>query len=137
MLESFYYTVERGIIVETEEGSDNLARSVFALQERMKELDCVYKIFNELHKSSTADEAVKSVMEQLPQGFRFPEQMAIRIEIDGNEHRSVDQWSDERMISTEIVVSGKEIGTISVSLTEELDIKEALFLKKKRNFFRE
>ena len=132
MLESFYYTVERGIIVETEEGSDNLARSVFALQERMKELDCVYKIFNELHKSSTADEAVKSVMEQLPQGFRFPEQMAIRIEIDGNEHRSVDQWSDERMISTEIVVSGKEIGTISVSLTEELDIKGSPFLKEEK-----
>ncbi len=118
--------------MSTEEGSDNLARSVFALQERMKELDCVYRIFNELHKSSTADEAVVSALEQLPRGFRFPELTAIRIEIDGNEHRSVDQWSDERMISAEIVVNGKKIGTISVSLTEELDIKGSPFLKEEK-----
>ncbi|MBN2252090.1 MAG: PAS domain S-box protein [Kosmotogaceae bacterium] len=118
--------------MEIEEGSDNLARSVFALQERMKELDCIYKIYSSLHESSTADEAVESVMEKLPQGFRFPEQMAIRIEIDGNEHRSVEQWSDERMLSSEIVVNGREVGTVSVSLTEEIDIRGSPFLKEEK-----
>jgi len=123
--------------VAIEEGSDDLARSVFALQERMKELDCIYKIYSALHESSTVDEAVESVMEQLPQGFTFPEQIAVRIEIEGNEYIYNEQWSDERMISAGIDMNGREIGTISVSLTEEIDIRRDPFLKEEKKLLSE
>lgn len=112
-----------------EEGSDKLEKFVFALQERMKELDCIYKISSALHGSSTANEAVSLLIDQLPKGFRFTDQVSIRIEFNGSIWNSGDNWSNERAISSDIVVNGKKMGEVSISLINESLLKDEPFLK--------
>ncbi|HNS34722.1 MAG TPA: PAS domain-containing protein, partial [Mesotoga sp.] len=115
-----------------EEGSDKLEKFVFALQERMKELDCIYKISSALHGSSTANEAVSLLIDQLPKGFRFTDQVSIRIEFNGSIWNSGDNWSNERAISSDIVVNGKKMGEVSISLINESLFKDEPFLKEER-----
>ena len=115
-----------------EEGSDKLAKSILALQEQMKELDCIYKISSALHGSSTANEAVGLLIDQLPKGFRFTDQVSIRIEFNGSIWNSGDNWSNERAISSDIVVNGKKMGEVSVSLINESLFKDEPFLKEER-----
>ncbi|MFA7427171.1 hypothetical protein [Mesotoga sp.] len=116
-----------------EKGSDISEESVLALQERIKELDCLYKIYKSLHKATNSDEAVRLVLDQLAGGFRYPDLVTVRIVIDGRQCSSKDTWHESRTIFSDLIVDGRTVGEIGVSLSDQVKFPGEPFLDEERN----
>jgi len=119
--------------VRKEKGSDIPEESVLALQERIKELDCLYKIYKSLHNATNSDEAVQLVLNQLAGGFRYPDHVSVRIVIDGRQCSSKDTWYESRTIFSDLVVNGRKAGEIEVSLSDQVQFPGEPFLDEERN----
>jgi nitrate/nitrite-specific signal transduction histidine kinase len=120
--------------VRKEKGSDISEESVLALQERIKELDCLYKIYKSLHKATNSDEAVRLVLDQLAGGFRYPDLVTVRIVIDGRQCSSKDTWHESRTIFSDLIVDGRTVGEIGVSLSDQVKFPGEPFLMKRETF---
>jgi len=101
------------------------------LQERRKELNCLYQVEELLHneKAPMAD-LFKSIIQIIPRGWQFPDVAQVRIQYldqvyfsDGFRHSSRQQKAD-------IYVQEKKVGEIEVSYSKEVPISEdGYFLK--------
>ncbi|MGM0469778.1 MAG: hypothetical protein ACQERB_13340 [Promethearchaeati archaeon] len=69
--------------------TEKLANSERKLRERVKELDCLYKISNVLCQPiSAVDDIFKDVLKNLRVGFQFPEDVSAKIIFQGKEYFS-------------------------------------------------
>ena len=86
-----------------------------ALEERIKELNCLYTLSRLLADSRTVEEAVGAVLKTLPPAFQFPDSAISRVLIDGRVYSSREEWFPDRSIRCKLLIGGREAGCVEVS----------------------
>jgi signal transduction histidine kinase len=106
-----------------------------ALKERVKELTCLYGISQIAQKPDTTIETImKSIVEQIPQAWQFPEIAYARITLDDTEYSSLYFAPGTYAQSRDIVVKGEKRGTIEVVYSEKKpEFEFGVFLPEEEN----
>ncbi len=94
---------------------------VDSLEERAKELDCLYHIEEILsnYDESLADISHK-IIQAMPSGCRYPEQCQTRLTFENTSYSSPDYVKTPWEQSADIVAHDMVIGTITISYKEEM-----------------
>ena len=107
---------------------------VESLQERAKELNCLYRVDEILvAPERSIAEVCHQIVEALPPGWRYPEACAVRLSL--REHRCQTAGFKETpwFLTAPVLAEGQEVGRLSVHYAEEKPpADEGPFLKEER-----
>ncbi len=102
-------------------------RALYALNERIKELTCLYTINQIYQDNSDEPEAlVQKIVEHIPKAFQYSEVAFAVIKIGKNEFIYGKKQKTGNYISCNIELEGKNIGTISVFYPGFVDTEEPM-----------
>ncbi|MFH1279141.1 MAG: PEP/pyruvate-binding domain-containing protein [Candidatus Eisenbacteria bacterium] len=104
------------------------------LQERAKELNCLYEVENQLNRTDVPlDEVLQGVVDAIPPGFQHPRVCRARIVYGGKEFRSGEISTAEWRIEVPLRVQDEQVGGICVCYVEEMPAEdEGPFLAEER-----
>ena len=105
------------------------------LNERIKELNCLYRISNLLKKQdSPLENILQGVADTIPSGWRFPEITCARITFRGREFKSRGFLETPWGLKSAITMGGRTAGEVSVYYLEAKPAStgEGPFLKEER-----
>jgi len=89
------------------------------LNERVKELQCMYAVAESLQTRESVDEMLQDAATLLPAGWQYPEIACGRVRFDGSEYVShsfrVTEWKQ----SAPLIVNGEARGAVEVHYMEE------------------
>jgi len=104
------------------------------LQERVKELQCLYGIAEVAKRPDiSSDELYQEVVNLLPSSWQYPEITCARTIIDNKEFKTKNYRDTEWQQSSDIKVYGAKAGTVEVGYLEERPERdEGPFLKQER-----
>lgn len=104
------------------------------LEERAKELNCLYKIEDALnHSDISLEEAFNMVIEAIPPGWQFPDITKVKLEFKGKTFTSENFNESLWFQRSEIKVNEEVVGSISVYYIKPVrDYDEGPFLKEER-----
>jgi signal transduction histidine kinase len=110
-------------------------RAHAALNERVKELTCLYGIANAARQ---LDRSVQSILEEiaalLPPAWQYPDVAVSRVVFDGKEYGSTDFEATRFRQTAKIVAGGAQRGTVEVGYVDEKpEFVEGPFLKEEDN----
>jgi pyruvate,water dikinase len=107
---------------------------VWALRERAKELNCLYRIEETLADRTLSTEVkVMNIIEGMPPGWQYPELCQAMMIFEGKVYKENDFHETRWMQSSEIVVQDVVVGELRVYYTEEMpQADEGPFLKEER-----
>ncbi|MBD3347979.1 MAG: pyruvate, phosphate dikinase [Candidatus Eisenbacteria bacterium] len=90
-----------------------------SLQERAKELNCLYHVEEALrtHENSLED-ALESVIDAIPPGWQYPDICRARISVEGLDKRSEGFEATPWVLTSEISVQGRTVGSVEVYYLE-------------------
>jgi len=92
-----------------------------SLEERVKELNCLYKIEEILSDpDQSINDIANKIIRVLPLGMQYPDKCAARVTIEGASYYSVRFAESPWVVSADIVPRDIVLGSISVYYTEEL-----------------
>ena len=105
-----------------------------ALQERAKELNCLYQVGELLsHSDRPLEEIFRGMIEVLPPGWQYPHDCQARIIFENLVVQAPNFQTTHLVQSANIVVQGKAVGKIEVSYRQEMpQSDEGPFLKEER-----
>ena len=109
-----------------------------SLQERAKELDCLYRVDEILRRVDTPlHEICEKIVQTLPPGWQHPEVCWARIELEGAtislDDREETAWKQQ----AGIVVQGQQVGRLSVFYSREMpEEDDGPFLKEETKLLR-
>ncbi len=112
-----------------------LQKSHDALSERIKEINCLYSIFNLAEKMGISiDEILQGTLEIIPYAWQYPSITGAKIVVDGQELKTAlfqnTAWSQ----NSDIVIKGQKIGSVEVCYLEEKPERdEGPFLREERD----
>jgi hypothetical protein len=110
---------------------DNIIES---LQERAKELNCLYNVHELINRpEASIDEVCRGLLETIPRGYQYPSVCWARVTIEGAVYEppraSVTPWVQK----APIVMQGETIGAIEVYYSRQMPkADEGPFLKEER-----
>ncbi len=91
------------------------------LQERAKELNCIYRVEEALAQPDTSvAESCDQIIEAIPPGWQFPDVCVARIKLDDRTYESAGFVETEWGLTADIIVTDAIAGTIGVYYTEEM-----------------
>ncbi|MBE9573298.1 MAG: pyruvate, phosphate dikinase, partial [Proteobacteria bacterium] len=97
------------------------ANLVWLLQERAKELNCLYKIEELLNKpDADLKDVCKGIIMVIPPGWQYPDVCKSKIAVEGKIYSSPDFKETPWVQSADITVQDKAIGKISIYYTEKM-----------------
>ncbi|MDX9720294.1 MAG: PEP/pyruvate-binding domain-containing protein [Myxococcota bacterium] len=102
-----------------EDSNKHITRLIPQLQERARELRCLYQIEEALCKDCGIEDGLREVIEIIPSGWSFPDVCVAEVQYDGKTYR-VDEGVGIWTQSAEIVVQGIPVGAVHVHYTEDL-----------------
>jgi predicted nucleotidyltransferase len=105
------------------------------LKERVKELNCFYRITRIVNDSKLSiEEALQKIVELIPQAWQFPDITCARIVLDKRKEFKTENFKKTKwMLESNLVVDEKKIGTLEIYYLEEKPITdEGAFLKEER-----
>lgn len=103
---------------EEEKPSEDL---IWFLQERAKELNCLYAIEELLNKpDADIDEVCQGIIRAIPPGWQYPERCMVRIIVEDRTYTSPDFRETPWAQSADIAVEGQKVGSISVYYAREM-----------------
>ncbi len=105
-----------------------------ALQERIKELDCLYGIAELVEKPGiTLSEILQGTVELVPAAWQYPDITCVRLVVKEQEFRTVNFRKTRWKQISAIITHGKPGGTLEVCYLEEKpECNEGPFLKEER-----
>lgn len=105
-----------------------------ALEERAKELSCIYRVQEILSQADTlGEDTFSKIVAALPPGWQFPESCVAALTISGDIYGTEELQEPSWTQSAPIRVRGEVVGDISVSYTEEKpEADEGPFLNEER-----
>lgn len=108
--------------------------AAWSLQERVKELSCLYAIANLLDaRDKTLEELLDEVVEMIPAAWLHEDVAAARITFDGWSHESRGFGESLQAQAAPILVDGKQRGLLEVAYTEAMpELDEGPFLHEER-----
>ncbi len=102
-------------ITERRRAEQELQQKTLDLDERIKELNCLYSISKFIEKKETSPEEVfQGTTDLIPHSCRHPNMTGARIVMNGREFRTKNFEETERKRSSEIVAHRKQVGTVEV-----------------------
>jgi len=107
-------------ISERKQTEKELNKRTYVLNERVKELNCLYGISDLVEKRDTSlDKILDGVVGLIPPAWQYPEITCARIIFEGKEFRT-DKYRDSIWKQTsEIFVNGERLGILEVCYLEE------------------
>lgn len=104
------------------------------LQERAKELNCLYRIQELLgDKEKSSDEIMQEIIEVIPEGWQYPDICIAKIILRNKNYQSNDFVETNRVLSADIKIQEEVIGKLYVYYTEERpECDEGPFLKEEK-----
>ncbi len=107
---------------------------VRALQERAKELHCLYRVDEILSRAATErDELLREVVRVIPAGWQFPQVCQAKLVLDARTYHTDGYAETPWSMSADIRLEGAKIGELTVSYTERRPpADEGPFLKEER-----
>ena len=105
-----------------------------ALQERAKELNCLYQVGELLSQSSQPiEEVFRGIIEVLPPGWQYPQECQARILFENLQIEPANFRATPWVQTANIVLQGETLGTVEVSYRQERPrADEGPFLKEER-----
>jgi len=109
-------------------------RAEKALQKRMSELQCLYAITHLVEVPGiTPDGLLQAVADTLPSGWQYPDDAAVRIQIDDREYRRGEPKETPWRQASPIIVCGERRGEVEIWYTSEKpEAVEGPFLTEER-----
>ena len=105
-----------------------------ALHERAKELNCLYRVDEILHKEP--DDLARLAQEflaELPPGMQYPDACQALIRLAGQEHATPGYQDSPWKLTTPIIVEGERVGELEIAYTRPYPVAdEGPFLKEER-----
>lgn len=128
------YAQSDNIILATEEQVLQANNIEAELKEKVKELECLYKISNELEVTRNVDEAMEKCAGHLANGVQFPQAVTTNFQLDGRVYGDMGciPGTPSHMLSEDIVINSVVRGKISVCHHQEAE-----FLEEERKLMRE
>ncbi|MFC1639453.1 PEP/pyruvate-binding domain-containing protein [Gemmatimonadota bacterium] len=103
------------------EDKQGLDRLIWGLQERAKELNCIYKIEELMGQPDTdIDEVCQGIADAIPPGWQYPDLCTAAVIVEGNSYCSPNFQQSPWVQTANIVVQDKKVGEISVYYTTEM-----------------
>jgi signal transduction histidine kinase/ligand-binding sensor domain-containing protein len=104
------------------------------LDERVKELGCLYGISKLVEKEHNLEEILHGTVLLIPPAWWYPEVTCAQIRVAGQVYRSYNFKETQWRQSQKITVFGRAVGTIEIYYLEEKpEIDEGPFCKEERN----
>ncbi len=105
-----------------------------ALQERVKELSCLYGMSRIAETPYVSlDELMYSIMDLIPPAWQYPEITRTRIILDGIDYSLPDFESNDNTLASDIMIDNKKRGQIEIVYTRKRpELDEGPFLKEER-----
>lgn len=118
-----------------EQLSGDLHRNTDALRERVKELGCLYGIGRLVEEQGASlNKIVQGTVELIPPSWQYPGITCARIVLKDHEYRTSNYRETRWTQQEEIVVAGREVGTVEVCYLEEKpEEHEGPFYKEERD----
>ncbi len=115
--------------------NSSLPEVMHRLQERVKELNCLYAITRLVEQSDlTVDDILQSVTDLIPPSWQYPDITGARIKLSDKEFQTSNFIQTAWKQSDIIIVNGQESGIIEVCYLEEMpESDEGPFLTEERN----
>jgi hypothetical protein len=96
-------------------------RLIWGLQERAKELNCLYSIEELMNRpDSQIDEVCQRIVDAIPPGWQYPDICVAEVKLEEKSYYSPDFKPTPWVQSEDIVVQDKKVGKISVYYTTEM-----------------
>ncbi len=90
-------------------------RSLYALNERIKELSCLYDIGQIYQEGSDEPETLLSkIIDHIPRAFQFPESASALLSAGKLEYASANLAVTHNKLESGIILNGEKLGTLSV-----------------------
>jgi hypothetical protein len=107
---------------------------LWSLQERAKELNCLYRVDEILGaRELPADEVLSAVVEAIPSGWQYPASCQAELVLRGQVHRSPGFEQSAFTQTAPVLLQGEPVGTLTVSYRAALPAAdEGPFLKEER-----
>jgi hypothetical protein len=114
--------------------NENIENLVKELEERAKELNCLYRIEDILSKHDISlPEAFTAIVKAIPPGWQFPDIASVKIVYNKAVYTTPEFEETGRVMSSDIVINDKIAGNISVYyLKPTPQFDEGPFLKEER-----
>ena len=104
------------------------------LQERIKELTCIYAFSHLFEQDSSIDDTCRELIQLLPQAHQYPDITAARITLQGQVFESQNFKKTAWKQSAPIMAGGEQVGTLDVVyLKKRGEGDEGPFLKEERD----
>ncbi len=112
----------------------SLDKLLESLQERAKELNCIYRVEEVLNQPDTdIDSACKGIIEAVPPGWQYPEMSQARIVIEDKEFKTPGWVESEWVLSADIRLQDKVVGMVEVAYTKSMpQADDGPFLKEEK-----
>jgi pyruvate, water dikinase len=122
---------EDGLKDDTSQSLDEVLKG---LQDRAKELFCLYQVGETLRASEMPLEAkLTKILEVIPPGFRHSDDCEVRLEFGGHSFQTPKFESSPWVLEEPIFVHGEEVGALQVAYVEEWPpADEGPFLREER-----
>ncbi len=94
---------------------------IWFLQERAKELNCLYRIEELLNKPDAAiEEVCQGIIEAIPPGWQYPDICMAKIVLEEKSYHSAHFEETPWVQSAEIIVQEENVGQVSVYYSKEM-----------------
>jgi signal transduction histidine kinase len=125
-------------IVKQKEADENLRQTTLKLQERVKELSCLYSISQLVEEDNlNLEEICRKTVALIPPTWLYPEITCARIKLDDKTYQTERFRKTEWMQSQPVKVNRKTIGAIEVYLLEKKPERdEGPFLGEERSLLK-
>ncbi len=121
-------------MAERKRTEEALRKLNYDLNERIKEINCLYSISYYIDKQYLLlEEKLKNIVDLIPSGWQYPEIICARIVLEGKEYKTDNFRETPWKQSSDIIVHDEKIGTIEVFYLEKKpEAYEGPFLKEER-----
>jgi len=109
-----------------DEANTSIGKLLESLQERTKELNCLYAIEEILrNQDSTPENMCRAIIKALPPGWQYPDACQVMIELFGRKFHSSGYSASPWTFSADIVVRDKKVGAITVFYTSDMPARRS------------
>jgi len=123
------------IAIRHRRAEEELEKRTYDLGERVKELNCLYRVSNLVEKPVISLEKIlQGTVDLIPPSWQYPEITCARIILEGREFKAEECVETAWKQASDILVNNRRVGAIEVFYLEEKpQSDEGPFLKEERN----
>ncbi len=104
------------------------------LEERMKELRCMYNVMESVQKNDTIEGIFTDIVKFIPPSWQYPDITRCKIRFDNKEYTSQPFNETRWKLSSDIIIKGEIKGSVEVYyLKEQPKLDEGPFIKEEKN----